>query len=176
MAVLSELLLCETSHTLNSAVRVLALHLTQGVLMVLAIVVTLPLEIDGLAGWILSTHADSTSAEGRSRSSASPRNWLCSQPGFSRPGSCLRLLSSVRLRIMCRDKPPETGHAFSKACLKRIGIVGISLMASVSGFATISSLKAKIWRTAALGASEVYHFAHHTASIRGATRRHVCAE
>ncbi|KAK3642151.1 hypothetical protein LTR22_016272 [Elasticomyces elasticus] len=34
----------------------------------------------------------------------------------------------------------EYSHAFTQACLERVGIVGIALMASLSGFAAISSL------------------------------------
>ena len=37
----------------------------------------------------------------------------------------------------------ESDHAFIEACLERIGIIGISLMASLSGFAAVSSL----WQT-----------------------------
>ena len=37
----------------------------------------------------------------------------------------------------------ESGHRFTEACLERIGIIGISLMASLSGFAAVSSL----WQT-----------------------------
>nr|POF13341.1 golgi ph regulator [Quercus suber] len=37
----------------------------------------------------------------------------------------------------------ESEHAFTEACLERIGIIGISLMASLSGFAAVSSL----WQT-----------------------------
>lgn len=37
----------------------------------------------------------------------------------------------------------ESEHAFAEACLERVGIIGISLMASLAGFAAVSSL----WQT-----------------------------
>jgi hypothetical protein len=39
------------------------------------------------------------------------------------------------------DGTPQTGdYSFSEACLERIGIIGIALMASLAGFAAVSSL------------------------------------
>ncbi|KAI7649355.1 hypothetical protein KC318_g17263, partial [Hortaea werneckii] len=142
-AVLVELLLCEISDTLNPAVRGLALQLTLGVLLVLTIVVTPALEIHGLAKTILGTPADSTSTR-----RTKPKLRLALELAlFAAWLLTFWILPQASvLRIALHDAETghiESGHAFSEACLERIGIVGISLMASLSGFAAVSSL----WQT-----------------------------
>lgn len=141
-AVLVELLLCEISNTLNPAVRGFALRLTLSSLLVLSILVTPALEIHGLAKMILGAPAESTSTrrtKPRIRvvlETALFAAWLVAF-WYIPQASILRhtLHNDIALE--------ETDHAFTEACLERIGIIGISLMASLSGFAAVSSL----WQT-----------------------------
>lgn len=137
-AVLVELLLCEISNTLNPAARSLALRITLSSLLVLILLVTPALEIHGFLAF-----------SGESNDSASTRR--------SRPR--LRHIFEVALYVawlfvfwyiplIPSTLHSDTGyvadeHAFLEACLERIGIIGISLMASLAGFAAISSL----WQT-----------------------------
>jgi hypothetical protein len=48
-------------------------------------------------------------------------------------------------------------HTFTEGCLERIGIIGISLMASLAGFAAISSL----WQTFGVKYRPVCHMRHY---------------
>ncbi|KAK4547579.1 hypothetical protein LTR36_000536 [Oleoguttula mirabilis] len=142
-AVLVELLLCEISNTLNPAARGLALRLTLCSLLVLSILVTPALEIHGLAKMILGAPADSTSTrrtKPRVRvvlETALFAAWLVAF-WYLPQASILR--NTLHTNNETHD---ETEHAFTEACLERIGIIGISLMASLSGFAAVSSL----WQT-----------------------------
>jgi len=143
-AVLAELLLCEISNTLNPAARGLALRLTLSSLMLLSIIVTPALEIHGLAKMLLGTSAESTSTR-----KTKPRLRVALEAALF-AGWLIAfwyLPQASILRTTLHDR--ETGghldseHAFTEACLERIGIIGISLMASLSGFAAVSSL----WQT-----------------------------
>lgn len=141
-AVLVELLLFEISDTLNPAARGLALRATLGSLLILIVLVTPALEIHGIAKGIFGV-----------RSETSTRRTL---PKF-RIGFEVAIFISWLFAFwylpqasILRDTlhTPETGHSendylFTEACLERIGIIGISLMASLSGFAAVSSL----WQT-----------------------------
>ena len=140
-AVLVELLLCEISNTLNPAARGLALRITLASLLVLSVLVTPALEIHGLVKMVVGTPADSTSTR---RTKPMIRltlelavfaSWLVVF-WYIPQASILR--NSLR-----KDTDVATGsseHPFTEACLERIGIIGISLMASLAGFAAVSSL------------------------------------
>merc|ERR1711939_573745 len=142
-AVLVELLLCEISDTLNPTVRGLALQLTLGVLLVLTIVVTPALEIHGHAKTILGTPADSTSTR-RTKPKLRLALELALFAAWLLTFWILPQASVLRTALHHAETDDNaSGHAFSEACLERIGIVGISLMASLSGFAAVSSL----WQT-----------------------------
>lgn len=144
-AVLVELLLCEISDSLHPAARGLALKVTLSSLLVLSIVVTPALELHGLAKTLLGNgSADGTSTKRAMKplmrvvmEVALFTAWLVVF-WYIPQASVLSSLHSV-----------ETGghldgeHAFTEACLERIGIIGISLMASLAGFAAVSSL----WQT-----------------------------
>nr|OQO30656.1 hypothetical protein B0A51_01542 [Rachicladosporium sp. CCFEE 5018] len=138
-AVLVELLLCEISGTLHPAARSLALRITLSSLLVLSILVTPALELHGLVKTLLGTPVDSTSTrKTRARfrvlvEAALFTAWLAVFwyiPQTSILKSSLHNTDS--------DLPHE--HPFTEACLERIGIIGISLMASLAGFAAVSSL------------------------------------
>lgn len=143
-AVLVELLMCEISNTLHPAARGLALRVTLSMLLVLSVLVTPALELHGVAKTVLGTPTDTTSTR-RTR----PRVRLALEIFLF----CMWLLtfwyipqaSVFRSTLHNEDSGghAEDRHAFTEACLERIGIIGISLMASLAGFAAVSSL----WQT-----------------------------
>lgn len=147
--VLVELLLCEISNTLNPAARSWALKATLSTLVLLLIIVAPALEIYSvLNGSGLSISHDTSRRQRR-------MIWVLE-------GSALVLwllafwyLGAGLLGAHTQDGRHEkvgdglsgaaTGvrRSFSEGCLKRIGIIGISLMAALAGFAAVSSL----WQT-----------------------------
>ncbi|KAI5360803.1 Putative The Golgi pH regulator/GPCR-type G protein [Septoria linicola] len=142
-AVLIELLLFEIADTLNPAARGLALKVTLSSLLILILVVTPALEIHGFVKRLVGASTDTVSTRAK-------RPWL---QHFLRSAIFkLWLLAFwyIPQASILRDTlhHPETGHnesdhGFSEACLERVGIIGISLMASLAGFAAVSSL----WQT-----------------------------
>jgi hypothetical protein len=141
-AVLVELLLCEISNTLNPAARGLALRVTLSILLVLSIIVTPAIEIHGLVKALLGPPPESLSTRKRK-----PKLRLATELLLF--GSWLLvfwyipqtsiLRKSLRSNEGYGSQAPET-WSFTEACLERIGIIGISLMASLAGFAAVSSL------------------------------------
>lgn len=144
-AVLVELLLCEISDSLHPAARGLALKVTLSSLLVLSIIVTPALELHGLAKTVLGSPADGASTKRPTGSlvrigfeAAMFAAWLLVFWYIPQASVLRTTLHSVETGGHADD-----GHAFSEACLERIGIIGISLMASLAGFAAVSSL----WQT-----------------------------
>lgn len=143
-AVLVELLLCEISNTLNPAARGLALRMTLSSLLVLSVLVTPALEIHGLVKTLWGSPGDATSTRrGRSRIRLAIEvtlfvAWLIVFWYIPR-ASILR----TSLHNSDRGGHEASEHHFTEACLERIGIIGISLMAALAGFAAVSSL----WQT-----------------------------
>ncbi|KAM0714409.1 hypothetical protein Q7P37_010196 [Cladosporium fusiforme] len=144
-AVLVVLLMCEISDSLNPAARGLALKVTLSSLLVLSILVTPALELHGLAKTVLGSPADGASTK-RSTGAlmrigfevAMFAAWLVVFWYIPQTSVLRTTLHSVETGGHLDD-----GHAFTEACLERIGIIGISLMASLAGFAAVSSL----WQT-----------------------------
>lgn len=141
-AVLVELILCEISNLLNPAARGLALRVTLFSLLVLIVITTPALVIHS---WI-SAPLKSGSDYGASR----------------KPYPYLRYVTEAVLlalwllgfwymphtSVLPASLHEQAGQAhkdlnYVEACLERIGIIGISLMASLAGFAAVSS----IWQT-----------------------------
>jgi hypothetical protein len=137
-AVLVELILCEISNTLDASARRLALNLTLPTLSFLLIVITPALELRAI---IASTGLTfSGSGKGKLRAAwfievLGLTLWLL---GFWYIGHGL-----LGLYLHAETLHDRQGHSFSEGCLERIGILGISLMASLSGFAAVSAL----WQT-----------------------------
>jgi hypothetical protein len=135
-AVLVELILCEISNTLDANARQITLNLTLPTLLVLVIVVAPGLEMRSLitaAG--LSFHGTSKS---RLRvawffESVGMALWLI---GFWYVGHGL-------IAMFREDVLHPQRYGFSEGCLERVGIVGISLMGNLAGFAAVSAL----WQT-----------------------------
>lgn len=142
-AVLVEVLLCEISNTVNSTARGLALRFTLNSLLVLSILVTPALEIHDLVKTVWGTPLETTST----RKAKSKIRFTIEILLF---GSWLLVFwyipqASILKNSLHSSNSSQTGseHAFTEACLERVGIIGISLMASLAGFAAVSSL----WQT-----------------------------
>lgn len=132
-AVLAELILCEISNTLNPAARTAALQVTVPTLLFFLIVLIPFLELQSIvsgSGWTFK----------RTEKGKIPKMpWLLQTAGFSiwlmmfwwlgkgLPGTYIHTMAS------------QTGKGVSEACLERVGIIGISLMALLSGFAAVSA-------------------------------------
>ncbi|KAK1818549.1 hypothetical protein LTR12_006981 [Friedmanniomyces endolithicus] len=127
--VLVELLLCEISNTLNPVARGLALRVTLSSLLVLSILVTPALELHGLAKTVFGTPDESTSTR-----RTKPRIRLALEVG---------LFLGWLLVFWYLPQTSILRTTLHDACLERVGIIGISLMASLAGFAAVSSL----WQT-----------------------------
>jgi hypothetical protein len=142
-AVLVELLLCEISDSLHPAARGLALKVTLSSLLVLSILVTPALELHGLAKTLIGAPADVSTKRAIeplmriAMEIALFSAWLIAF-WYIPQASVLSSLHNVEAGGHLDD-----GHVFTEACLERIGIIGISLMASLAGFAAVSNL----WQT-----------------------------
>lgn len=138
-AVLVELLLCEISNTLHPAARGLALWVTLSSLLVLSILVTPALELHGLAKTLFGTPSDTTSTK-RSRPTFRLALEVLLFGAWLVVFWYIPQTSVLRSTLHNEDTHLAHEHAFTEACLERIGIIGISLMASLAGFAAVSSL------------------------------------
>lgn len=132
-AVLAELILCEISNSLNSAARTAALKVTVPTLLFFLVVLIPFLELQSIvsaSGW---------SFKRTSKGKIPKTAWLLQTVGFTIwimgfwwlgrgiPGTYIHTMAS------------QTGKGLSEACVERIGIIGISLMALLSGFAAVSA-------------------------------------
>ncbi|KAJ9649641.1 hypothetical protein H2201_001785 [Coniosporium apollinis] len=140
-AVLVELILCEISNALNPAARSLALKVTLSSLLFLLILATPALELHSIisaAGWRF----------GNNGSSSRKRRFLSAAWALETVGLAVWLLAfwyigSGLLGSYLHEPSYQRRHSFTEGCLERIGVIGISLMASLAGFAAVSSL----WQT-----------------------------
>ena len=136
-AVLAELILCEISNTINPAARGLAFHITVSLLLFLLIIAIPFLEIHSV---ITAAGYDFTGpGQGRLRLAwvfqiAGFTAWLL---GFWWGGE--RLLGTQATHPSATAT--STGHPYrlTEACLERVGVIGISFMSLLSGFASVSS-------------------------------------
>lgn len=129
--VLAELIFCEISNTLNPAARQLALQITISILLVSLIIVTPALEIHSItSAWSI----------GQSRGRARFLAWSCDILGLASWLGTFWYVGKLALNSHPRDEQHGAGNTFSEGSLERIGIVGILLMASLAGFAAVSSL------------------------------------
>ncbi|OMP81920.1 Golgi pH regulator [Diplodia seriata] len=133
-AVLVELILCEISNSLNQAARGLALRTTLSLLLVLMVVITPALEIHSVisaGGWSFTDSA---------KGSRVKIAWLLEGIGMSLWLLAFWWLGEGLLGSYLHEKSYVNKHSFSEGCLERIGVIGVSLMASLAGFAAVSSL------------------------------------
>ena len=132
-AVLAELILCEISNTLDPAARSVALQVTVSTLLVL-LVIAIP---------FLELHSFISSARWKFSGSGKGRLWLTW--GLQIVGFSLWLfgfwwIGQGILGIHAHENASGRLPGLIEACLERIGVIGISLMALLSGFASVSSL------------------------------------
>jgi hypothetical protein len=144
-AVLVELILCEISNLLNPAARGLALRITLFSLLILIIIVIPSLEVHTMV------------SGSRPRSEYATHNTRKSRPTLRYTFEALLLgvwffafwymphtsLLPASLHSQAGQPSQSKDFDFVEACLERVGIIGISLMASLAGFAAVSS----IWQT-----------------------------
>ncbi|KAF2633954.1 hypothetical protein BU25DRAFT_453660 [Macroventuria anomochaeta] len=134
--VLAELIFCEITSTGNRATRTLALKLTLPSLLFLLVVATPALEIHSVvsgAGW------NTGGAQRGQRKVA----WILEACGLAVWLAGFWYLGSGLLGTYLHGESYVHDHTFSEGCLERIGVIGISMMASLTGFAAVSSL----WQT-----------------------------
>jgi hypothetical protein len=134
--VLAELIFCEIANTVNPATRTLGLKLTLPLLLFLLIVVTPAFEIHSV---ISKTGLNANGGKRGQRRIA----WLLEFCGLAAWLGGFWYLGRGLLGSYLQEESYLHEHTFSEGCLERIGIIGISLMASLAGFAAISSL----WQT-----------------------------
>lgn len=131
--VLAELILCEISNYLNPAARAFALRITVPTLLFLLVVLIPFLELQSIIagfGWKFRASR---------KGGFSTTSWLLQAVGFTLwlmgfwwlgkgiPGTYIHTMASV------------PGKGLGEACLDRVGIIGISMMALLSGFAAVSA-------------------------------------
>ncbi|KAI1082400.1 Abscisic acid G-protein coupled receptor-domain-containing protein [Whalleya microplaca] len=142
-AVLAELILCEISELVNPHARAMALRITVPTLLFLLIVLIPFLELQSLitgSGWTFQ----------RTTKGRIPRTaWVLQFAMFGvwifvfwSLGNLVPV-GSEAIRPSAKMASIEVESKFSsglaRACLERIGVIGISLMALLSGFASVSS-------------------------------------
>lgn len=137
-AVLVELILCDISNALNPAARSLVLKVTLPSLLFLLILVAPALELHSLisaAGWNFSG----------SRKTRLRPAWVIEIAGLACWLWLFWYLGKALLGLYLEEETYMRRHSFSEGCLERIGIIGIALMALLSGFAAVSA----VWHTLA---------------------------
>ncbi|KAI2637402.1 Abscisic acid G-protein coupled receptor-domain-containing protein [Xylaria nigripes] len=141
-AVLAELILCEISELVSPHTRAIALRITVPTLLFLLIVLIPFLELQSLiagSGWSFQ----------RTARGHLPRiPWILL---FGLFGGWLLLFWSLGNLVPVKDEIMHVNpqmvkgrlgihsNGLARACLERIGVIGISLMALLSGFASVSS-------------------------------------
>lgn len=130
--VLTELLLCEISNSFNPSIRSAALQITVASLLGL-LVVAIPL---------LGIHTVVAQA---GHQTAERKSWGRLQWGLEVVGYVAFLLGFWALGVLLPKTTGEVSNGTNlfQACLDRLGITGVTLMALLSGFASVSS----IWQT-----------------------------
>jgi hypothetical protein len=132
-AVLAELILCEISNSLNPAARSIALKVTIPTLLFLLVILIPFLELQSVIkgmGW-------SFDLAGRDQVPRMP--WLLQTAGFVVWLMGFWWLGKGVPGTYIHETAERDGKGLNEACLERVGVIGISLMALLSGFASISS-------------------------------------
>ncbi|KAL8871414.1 MAG: hypothetical protein Q9174_002749, partial [Haloplaca sp. 1 TL-2023] len=133
-AVLVELILCEVSNTIDPNARRLAFQFTISLLLFILVVVIPSLEIHSVtsaAGWDYTGKSKGTFRIAWLLQAIGTAIWLAL---FWWTGE--RLLSRVQVASLSQSTSTQT---LTEACLSRFGIIGISFMALLSGFASVSA-------------------------------------
>ncbi|KAL9598320.1 MAG: hypothetical protein Q9219_004548 [cf. Caloplaca sp. 3 TL-2023] len=133
-AVLAELILCEISNTLDPVARRLAFHLTISLLLFLLVVAIPALEIQSVisaAGWEFSGKSKGTLRVSWALQLIMTACWIVTFWWMG--GQLLDKTSGAS------PSPSPNSQTLSEACLSRVGVIGISIMALLSGFASVSA-------------------------------------
>lgn len=132
-AVLAELILCELSNSFSPSARALALKITVPTLLFFLVVLIPFLELQSIvsaSGWSFK----------RSDRGKIPKTaWLLQAAGFTLWLMGFWWLGKGIPGTYIHEMASQPGKDLSEACLERVGIIGISLMALLSGFAAVSS-------------------------------------
>lgn len=132
-AVLAELILCEISNSLNPAARAAALKITVPTLLFLLVILIPFLELQSIvsgSGWSFS----------RTDKGKIPKTaWILQAAGFTAWLVGFWCLGRGIPGTYIHSMVSQPGKSLSEACLERVGIIGISLMALLSGFAAVSA-------------------------------------
>lgn len=132
-AVLAELILCEISDSLNPRARTLALGITIPTLLFFLIIIIPFLELQSIitsSGWSLQ----------RTRKGRIPKAaWLLQGLGFTLWMACFWWVGKGIPGTYVHSMVEEPGRGLIEGCLERVGIIGVSLMALLSGFAAVSA-------------------------------------
>ena len=131
-AVLTELILCEISNTINPAARNIAFHVTISLLLFLLIIAIPFLEIHS----IISASGYELSEKGKGSTKLA---WILQLAGFTAWLGGFWWSGEWLLRRLGQDSGIESSQSLNEASLERIGVIGISVMSLLSGFASVSS-------------------------------------
>ena len=130
-AVLTELILCEISNIINPTARGLAFRATVSLLLFLLIVAIPFLEIYSIisaSGYVFS--------KGKGRVKLA---WILQVAAFTAWLAGFWWSGEWLLRRLGQDSGTESSESLIEASLERIGVIGISVMSLLSGFASVSS-------------------------------------
>ena len=130
--VLTELILCEISSTFNPAARGLAFRVTILLLLLLLIIAIPFLELHS----IISASGYEFSGKGKGRFRLA---WILQLVGFTAWLGGFWWSGEWLLHHLSQDPGIKSSQSLSEASLERIGIIGISVMSLLSGFASVSS-------------------------------------
>jgi len=128
-AVLAELVLCEISNSINPVVRGLALRVTVFFLLFVLIVAIPSLEIQS----IISAAGYEYTGKNKGRLRLA---WVFQITTFA---SWLFVFWWCGSQMLGKPPTTPTKQSLSEACLERVGVIGITFMALLSGFAATSS-------------------------------------
>lgn len=132
-AVLAELILCEISNTIDPLARRLAFHFTVSLLLLILVIIIPSLQIQSVisaAGWDFTGKSKGRLRIAWALQSVITTVWLVA---FWWTGE--QLLGNTS---SASETKPQS-QSLSEACLSRVGILGISLMGLLSGFASVSA-------------------------------------
>jgi hypothetical protein len=131
-AVLVELILCELSNTLDPAARTLSLKVVVPTLLFLLVVLIPFLELQSIvsgSGWSFK----------RENGRIPKTTWALQACGFTLWLAGFWWLGKGVPGTYIHSMASQPGKGLNEACLERVGIIGISLMALLSGFAAVSA-------------------------------------
>lgn len=131
-AVLAELILCDISNTINPVARGVALHITVTLLLFFLIIAIPFLEIHSTIS--AAGYEYTGSGKGCLRLA-----WILQALGFTAWLLGFWWSGEWLLNRRNLDQNPEPQQSLTQSCLERVGVIGISFMSLLSGFASISS-------------------------------------